>query len=255
MPETPPIPVGAPVWFDLFSSDPAASTSFYEGVFGWMAEEAPAEFGGYVNFAKNGVNIAGMMPNPGEGAPDGWVVYFKTEDAVATAAAITAAGGSVLSPPEELADLGVMSIGQDPTGAAIGVWQPQRMPGYGLFGEDGAPGWFELHTRCFAEEMEFYRAAFGWTTDILSDTDAFRYGRLVVDGEAYAGVMDGTAYLPEGSPSIWLVYIVVTDADATAAAALDLGGSVLSLPEDSPFGRIAKIADPTGCPFKIVQLQ
>jgi predicted enzyme related to lactoylglutathione lyase len=253
MPETPPIPVGAPIWFDLASSDIEASTRFYEGVFGWLAAPAPAEFGGYVNFEKNGVLVAGMMPS--HSGPDGWTVYLRTADAAATAEAVGAAGGTVFVAADDVAELGTMSIVQDPGGAVVGAWQPKAMQGYGLFGEDGAPGWFELHTRDFAAEMAFYENAFGWRTDLMSDSDEFRYGRLIVDEQPYAGVMDASGYLPEGTPAAWEVYIVVTDTDATVAAALDLGGSVLLEPEDSPFGRLAKIADPTGGSIKVVQMQ
>lgn len=253
MPETPPIPLGAPIWFDLATSDIDASTRFYEGVFGWLAVPAPAQFGGYVNFEKNGVQVAGMMPS--QGGSDGWTVYLHSEDAAATTSAVAAAGGAVLMPPDEVAELGTMAITRDPGGAVVGVWQPRSMQGYGLFGEDGAPGWFELHTRDFTAEMTFYENAFGWSTDLMSDTDEFRYGRLIVDEQPFAGVIDGSGYLPEGAPAEWEVYIVVTDTDATVATALDLGGSVLLAPEDSPFGRLARIGDPTGGSIKVVQVQ
>ncbi|NQX28409.1 VOC family protein [Microbacteriaceae bacterium VKM Ac-2854] len=253
MPATPPIPTGAPIWFDLATSDVEAATRFYEGVFGWLGIPGPAEFGGYVNFEKNGVPVAGMMPS--QGGTDGWTVYLNTPDAAAAADGIAAAGGTVLTGPDDVAELGTMSILRDPDGAMLGTWQPKAMQGYGLFGEDGAPGWFELHTRDFAGEMAFYEKAFGWRTDLMSDSDEFRYGRLVVDEQPYAGVIDASGYLPEGTPAAWEVYIVVTDTDATVAAALDLGGSILLEPEDSPFGRLAKIADPTGGSIKVVQMQ
>lgn len=253
MPATPPIPTGAPIWFDLATSDVEASTRFYEGVFGWLAVPGAAEFGGYVNFEKNGVQVAGMMPS--QGGADGWTVYLNTPDASATAEAVAAAGGTVLFGPDEVAGLGTMSIVRDPGGAVVGAWQPKAMQGYGLFGEEGAPGWFELHARDFATEMGFYENAFGWHTDLMSDSDEFRYGRLVVDEQPYAGVLDASGFLPEGAPSAWEVYIVVTDTDATVATALDLGGAVLVEPEDSPFGRLATIADPTGGTIKVVQMQ
>ncbi len=31
-------PVGAPIWFDLMSSDPARAAEFYGGLFGWEVE-------------------------------------------------------------------------------------------------------------------------------------------------------------------------------------------------------------------------
>jgi len=247
-------PVGAPVWFDLSSSDPAKSKAFYEGIFGWTAQETAPEFGGYVNFLKGDVQIAGMMQNPGQGAPDGWTTYLKSDDAQATAAAITAAGGTVIFEPMDVMGLGQMAIALDPTGAVVGVWQPGTMPGYGLTDEAGTPVWHELQTRDFAGEVSFYEKAFGWQTEVMSDTEEFRYTLLKAGEEQYAGVMDGTNYYPEGVPSTWEVYIGVDDVDATIAKALELGGSVVQAAENSSFGRLAKIADPTGGTIKLSSL-
>lgn len=55
----------------------------------------------------------------------------------------------------------------------------------------------------------------------------------------------------EQFPSRWSVYFAADDADATAAQAVALGGSVVAAPQDSPFGRLATLADPTGATFKI----
>ena len=51
--------LGAPCWTDLMTSDIAASREFYGAVFGWTAEEPNEELGGYFNFRKDGVRIAG----------------------------------------------------------------------------------------------------------------------------------------------------------------------------------------------------
>ena len=93
-------PVGAPVWFDLMSSDPAAAAEFYRAIFGWEVE-APAqpEFGGYQNFLRNGKRVAGLVPHmPEAGVANVWSLYLHTGDAKATADAIEAAGGSVMVP-------------------------------------------------------------------------------------------------------------------------------------------------------------
>jgi len=254
MPAVPPAPAGAPVWFDLSSSDPAVSRAFYEGLFGWTARDTPPEFGGYVNFYKGDTMIAGMTPNPGQGAPDGWTTYLKSADTRATAEAITAAGGTVLFPPTDVMGLGTMAIALDPAGAAIGVWQPGTMTGYGLSQEAGTPVWHELQTRDYPAEVAFFEKAFGWTTVVMSDTDDFRYKTLKVDDVDYAGIMDGSAYLPQDRPSAWEIYIGTDDVDATVAKAVELGGTVLQAAEDTPFGRIAKIADPTGGTIKLSSL-
>jgi predicted enzyme related to lactoylglutathione lyase len=52
---------------------------------------------------------------------------------------------------------------------------------------------------------------------------------------------------------MWNVYFDVEDADATAALAVELGGSIVDAPEDTPYGRLATLADPTGTRFKLVQ--
>src|SRR5438552_7262514 len=59
MPKRDAAPVGAPCWVDLFTSDTNKSRTFYGELFGWTAEEAGEEFGGYITFFKDGVGIAG----------------------------------------------------------------------------------------------------------------------------------------------------------------------------------------------------
>ena len=60
-------PVGAPIWFDLMSSDPAAAAEFYRAIFGWEVEgPAQPEFGRYQNFLRNGKRVAGLVPHMAE---------------------------------------------------------------------------------------------------------------------------------------------------------------------------------------------
>jgi len=42
------------------------------------------------------------------------------------------------------------------------------------------------------------------------------------------------------------------DADAAVARVESLGGSVVRAPEDTPYGRLATVADPAGAQFKLV---
>ena len=94
MPKRDPARIGAPVWIDLFTSDPDKSRAFYGELLGWTAEEPNPDFGGYFNFSKDGSLIAGGMRNDGTaGVPDAWNVYLAVENAEATVAAATAAGG------------------------------------------------------------------------------------------------------------------------------------------------------------------
>ncbi len=64
--------------------------------------------------------------------------------------------------------------------------------------------------------------------------------------------MDASGFLPEGVPAGWSVYFRVADADHALSEVVALGGEVLMGAEDTPYGRLATAADPTGAVFKLV---
>jgi uncharacterized protein len=253
MPKRDRSPVGAPCWVDLFTTDPDASRAFYGDLFGWTSEEAGAEYGGYITFSLDGALVAGCMRNAAEsGMPDLWSVYLATEDAEATVDAAVAAGGSVVVPAMDVGELGRMAVLTDSGGAAIGAWQPGLHQGFGVVAEPGAPAWFELHTRAYDTSVSFYRDVFHWDAHTMSDTPEFRYTTLGEGDDATAGVMDATASLPDVIPPFWTIYFAVDAADATLKQVVALGGAVVAGAEDSPYGRLATAADPTGAQFRIV---
>jgi predicted enzyme related to lactoylglutathione lyase len=247
-------PIGAPCWIDVFTSDPDKSRAFYEQLFGWTSEDAGEEYGGYLNFQKDGILVAGCMRNDGQsGTPDVWSVYLATDDAKATVDAAAANGGQVLLPAMDVGELGTMAMVADPGGAAIGIWQPGLHRGFGILGEPGSPAWFELLTRDYEASVEFYRQVFTWDTHVAEDTPEIRYTTLGEGESQLAGVMDASAFLPEGVPAQWSIYFGVEDADAALAKITELGGSVVRPAEDTPYGRLAEAADPTGAHFKLIQ--
>ncbi len=253
MPKRDGAPVGAPCWVELFTSDPEKSQIFYRELFGWTVEDPGPDYGGYVNFAKDGVWIAGCMRNDGQsGAPDVWSVYLAAKNAQTAVDATTAHGGQVIIPPQQVMELGTMAVVTDPGQAAIGVWQPGLHKGFGIFGEPGTPGWFELHTRDYDASVRFYREVFAWDAHTMSDVPEFRYTTYGEGDGALAGIMDASTMLPAGVPAHWSVYFAVEDTDAALSKVVDLGGSVVLPAEDTPYGRLAQAADPTGTLFKFV---
>ena len=247
-------PVGAPCWVDLMTSDVDAARAFYTRVFGWTAEEPNPEFGGYFSFLKDGVPVGGGMANmAGDGVPDMWQVYLATDDVDATVARATELGGQAIVPTTQVGDLGKMAVILDAGGAPIGMWQPMAFPGLTLYDEPGAPRWFELNTKSYDGAADFYRRVFGWTTEVMSDTPEFRYTVAVNSGDNLAGIMDATGFLPPEVPSHWGVYFGVPNTDAALASVVDLGGSVIMPATDTPYGRIAAVADPTGATFRVMQ--
>jgi predicted enzyme related to lactoylglutathione lyase len=246
-------PRGAPCWIDLFTSDVERSRQFYSEVFGWAAEAPAEEYGGYFIFTKDGVEVAGGMPNgPESGIADGWSVHLATADAAKTLEVATSNGGQVLVPVMQVGDLGSMAAVIDPGGARIGMWQAGAFPGFRVFGEAGTPGWFELLTRDYEAAVSFYREVFGWETQVMSDTPELRLTTLSDGDSQLAGIMDASGILPEGVASHWRVYFGVDDADATLARIVELGGKIVRQAEDTPFGRLAAASDPTGGEFKLV---
>jgi hypothetical protein len=254
MPTRDAAPIGAPCWVDLFTSDPDKSRRFYEQLFGWTSEDAGPDYGGYVNFSKDGVQVAGCMRNDGaEGMPDVWTIYLATDDTQKTADAAAANGGQVYMPPTDVMALGTMAMVGDPGGATIGLWQAKEFGGFGVLAEANAPSWFELHTRDYDASVAFYRNVFRWDTHVQGDMPEFRYTTLGEGDDALAGVMDASGFLPEGVPSHWTVYFGSEDTKATVARVKELGGTLVQGPDDTPYGVLATCADPTGAQFRIVQ--
>jgi predicted enzyme related to lactoylglutathione lyase len=246
-------PVGAPCWIDLSTSDPDKSKAFYGELFGWTAEDAGEEYGGYINFSKDGLPVAGAMRNDGQsGMPDTWSVYLASENAPATVDAAASGGGQVVVPAMPVMDLGTMAVVTDPGQAAIGIWQPGLHKGFGILAEPGAPSWFELHTRAYEASVKFYRDVFKWDTHVAGDSPEFRYTTLGEGEGQQAGIMDASSFLPAGAPASWSIYFGADDTDKALAKIVDLGGSVVQPAEDTPYGRLAAATDPTGALFKLV---
>ncbi len=247
-------PNGAPCWADLMTNDLAGSRSFYPALFGWEAQEANEEFGGYFMFTRQGVPVAGCMGAQGDGSEDGrWRPYLSVPDAAAAVEAALAHGGELRNPLAPVADMGVQAVLADPAGGGIGIWQPGTFPGFTVLEEASAPSWFELHTRDHATVVAFYESVFGLQAVPVADSDEFRYSTLHPGGsdQEVAGIMDATAFLPEGEAPSWSIYWEVDDVAASVALATSLGAKVVHPPEDTPYGTLAALTDPAGAGFKL----
>ncbi|WP_102143348.1 VOC family protein [Mycobacterium hubeiense] len=242
-------PIGAPAWIDLSTSDVDRAQQFYGAVFGWTFESAGPDYGGYVNAFKDGKPVAGLMYNdPQWNSPDGWTTYLHTADVNATVAKAVAAGASACMEPMEVKDKGFMGMLTDPTGAFVGLWQPTGHQGFEVVGEAGAPVYFQLTTSDYGKALDFYRQVFGWQLDTVSDTDEFRYSTAMFDGEALLGVM------ADEDQSTWSFFLGAEDVDKTIEVITANGGSVIRPAEDTPYGRLAAVADPTGAGFNLSSL-
>lgn len=238
-----------PVWVDLASTNAPAARAFYAHIFGWdvHVEEDP-QYGGYAMARVDGKDAAGIGPaQPGQ--PSAWTVYLGTDDADALSADVAANGGEVVLPPMQIGDVGRMGIIRDPSGAFLGIWQPQTMRGFTATGA-GAYTWAELNARGFETTRPFYENVFGWSSDAMPFPGG-EYTRFSAGGPPFAGGLEMHPGVPEQVPSYWMIYFAVADADATYAKAMEAGASEMLSPSDFPGGRFAILADPTGAMFAI----
>ncbi|MFG2717792.1 VOC family protein [Streptomyces sp. NPDC048416] len=242
---------GSPSWFDLSTPDIGAAAAFYTGVFGWTYQPGGPEVGGYGTFQAGGTVIAGGMTVPPDQGDPAWNVYFQTPDIEATATSVEQAGGSVTVQPVDVMELGRSAFFQDAAGVGFAAWQPQQMSGMGAAGERDTLSWIELYTPDVKAATGFYHAVFGWETFEVP----FPGGTYTTVNPAAAGPdsmfggvipLDNDALEAEAG-AYWMPYIEVADADATAAKARELGGTVRMAPMDvAGVGRLCKVADPFG---------
>lgn len=245
---------GAPVWFDLMTSDVDRATAFYGTLFGWTAEEPTADFGGYRNFQAGGCRVAGLMPLEGsETAPTNvWSVYFRSDDAAATTDLVGASGGTVLVPPMAVGDMGTMAVYQDPAGGAFGIWQPGSHAGFVEMGSAGTPYWFDEMSMNYEASTDFYAKVFDWTYEEVGTggggggPDRYSVVRPAGSEEGVGGIMAAAGMLGDDHPSFWQVYITVDDVDATLTTVTELGGTILMPADVTPWGTLASFKDPMG---------
>jgi predicted enzyme related to lactoylglutathione lyase len=246
---------GTPCWIELMTNDLAAARLFYEQLFGWHLEDTGPDTGGYLIASVDGHRFAGLGGPMGDMEhPPVWSTYIATASADDTAQAIKDAGGTVVAEPMDVMDVGRMVVAQDPTGAAFCVWQAGTNPGMQIANEPNTPTWNEVLTRDYRAAQEFYTKVFGWTYDEVGNDD-FHYAAFQVDGRGVGGIGDLPPDFPESVPAHWRVYIEVDDTDDTVDRLVKLGGVVRTPPEDTPFGRMAHVADPTGAPFSVIHGQ
>lgn len=248
-----PWPDGTPCWVDLGTPDIPQSTSFYASLFGWNVEPGPPEAGGYSMARLEGRNVAGIGPIMGPpGTPSTWSTYFAVADVDPVAARITSAGGQLIAGPMDVMDVGRMIVAADVTGAVFGLWQARSHTGAQAANVPGAFTWSEHMSRDFEGAKAFYAAVFGYEYGDMSG-DGFSYATLLIDGQQVVG---GIGALPENAgaehPAVWSVYFGTADTDKSVDLATSNGGRVIRPATDSPYGRMAVVADQHGAVFSLI---
>jgi predicted enzyme related to lactoylglutathione lyase len=253
MPEFNSYEPGTPSWVDHGAKDITASNKFYADLFGWKAEDQGEEAGHYTILSKAGKAAAGNMGIMMEGQPSAWTTYISVENADKTVEVAQGAGATVFAGPMDVMDIGRMAVFADPTGAAVGIWQPKSFHGAQVANEAGSFCWNELNTRDLKAAKAFYTTVFGWTAN-EHDMEGMKYTEWMLGDKGVAGMMAMPEMVPAEVPAHWLVYFGVDDTDKTAAKATKLGASSIVPPTDIPPGRFSVLSDPDGAAFAIIKM-
>jgi predicted enzyme related to lactoylglutathione lyase len=272
MPERDGYIAGVPCWIDTNQPDPNAALPFYGGLFGWEFEDVMPEgsSGRYFIGRIRGGDVAAVGSTP-DGAPPVavWNTYIWVDKADEAASKVAAAGGTVVAEPFDVFDAGRMAVCADPEGAMFSVWEPKAHKGAKVVNEHGALNFNGLATRDAASAKAFYGAVFGWQTLGLPSGEMWMlpgYGDHLEESTPGLREQMGQMGAPDGfidvvaaltpiadgdttTPAHWSVTFGVDDAEATATAAKELGGEVVSGPFDAPWTRMVILKDPQGATF------
>ncbi len=244
-------PHGTFSWADCVSTDVEKAKPFYMELFGWDKIEVPmGDDATYTMFQLQGRHVAALAPMPADvramGIPSHWNNYVTVDDVDALASLVAEHGGSIQYGPLDVFDSGRMVQVQDPTGAAVGLWQARNHIGAGVVNTVGAMCWNELNTPDAEAAKTFYAALLGW--EYAGDA---QYTHIVNRGRANGGLLQ----MNTGMPPCWMPYFHIADIDAGSARVNELGGKVVVPRRTLPDGSIwAVVADPAGAHFYIIQL-
>ena len=110
------------LWDELWTTDVAAASSFYESVLGLQREDiAVDEDRSYHILARNDEPTVGVMAHPFKRERPVWVTYIRVEDPAAITARVEALGGTVYVEAQDRPLGGQVALIADPSGAGIAL--------------------------------------------------------------------------------------------------------------------------------------
>ena len=251
------------IWYELMTPDPAGAAKFYDAVLGWHIPDSGHDLPNGSNYRMigrpDGGNAGGLLhmtqTMADHGARPLWIAYLHVADVAAAVAHVTAAGGTLLMPEQDLPG-GRMAMVSDPWGAPFYLMNPTPPPGQpdavsDVFDphEPHRCGWNELASPDAEAALAFYTGLLGWQSPGAMDLGPMgQYHFIVADGVQMGGIFrskDG------GSPG-WKFYFRVPDIHAAAVAIPATGGTITKELHEVPGGDWTLVAkDPQGAEFAL----
>lgn len=257
---------GTFVWYELMTTDAAASEAFYCEVLGWRARPAEGAPMPYTILSAGEDGVAGMYALSREmldrGVKPGWIGYIAVDDMDAKATGVSEAGGTVHVGPTDLPGVGRFAIATDPQGVGFVLFDPippsSGNPKPAFANIPGHVGWNELRTTALDPAFDFYAKLFGWTEkssmDMGSEWGKYRMFGVSKGEEMIGGMMKQPTSVP-GEPQ-WRFYFIADGIDAAIERLKSAGGQLSDGPHQVPGGAwAAQATDPHGVRFGLTAAQ
>lgn len=249
---------GSFCWIELATTDQNAAKKFYSELFGWTANDnpmGPNDF--YTIFHVDGRQAGAAYTLRDEdrkrGIPPHWMLYVATESADASAKRAAELGAKVEAGPMDVFDAGRMAVLRDAAGAYFSVWEAKSNVGSRITGVDGTLCAADLMTSDQDAAAAFYEKLFGWQIAKEDEEAAHRYYHIFNGGEFIGGIPPTNSAGP-GVPPHWQIYLQVSNCEASAAKAQQLGARIyMPAMKIEDVGWISVMADPQGAAFAIFQ--
>lgn len=120
----------------------------------------------------------------------------------------------------------------------------------------GSLVWFDLTVPNATTMRDFYSAVVGWQNEPL-DMGEYSDFMMKTSGNSNDTPVSGICHargVNADLPPVWLIYISVTDLDASIERCLELGGAVVAGPKgDISSGRYCVIRDPAGAISALIE--
>jgi predicted enzyme related to lactoylglutathione lyase len=250
------------IWYELVTGDVEKAADFYRKVVGWQIKDSGMPGMKYMMFGKDGKDVGGMMTWAGAGMPDlppEWMGHIYTAKLNEELKAVTADGGMVVRPAQEIPGVGRFAVVLDPQKVKYLLFEPNTQEAPPRLDQMavGNVGWHELLTDDQAKAFDYYAKHYGWQKDRVHDMGAMgTYQTFRIDKPLYTGGMMNRKGpgMPEGIPPHWQFYFIVDDIEAAQDRVIEAGGTIVLPPMEVPGGsRILQATDNQNGHFALTQ--
>jgi uncharacterized protein len=111
---------------ELMSTDVGRAKEFFGKLFDWQLDDMPVHDMTYTMIRVGDGTGGGIMKHPMPGASSVWLAYVLVDNIAGATQKAKSLGATVVKDVTEVMGAGQFSIIMDPTGAALGLWQPKQ---------------------------------------------------------------------------------------------------------------------------------